>query len=140
MTHAHPDRTECLGQIEINPAPSRTQREELEWCTGRGDEVGDEVVWRFCARGCCLRVAQAPDSRSAAAALQEVVDAVARSGHRCTGLLVVRRGDGETFTLRVGRGRVYVKVLAGRAAAEPRLASVTPLETRRSSARARVHR
>ena len=143
MSHADADRTQarrtqCLGEIQLNPALSRTQREDLEWCSGRGEGDAGEVVWEFCAGGCCLRVASAPDREAAGRALQEVVDAAAGSGHRCTGVLVVRRGDGELFTLRVSRGRVYVKLLDRPRASEPRLASVTPLRSRRADQRARL--
>ena len=136
MTHS--DETECLGQIELNPALSRAEREDLQWCTAQAVESADRVVWQLCAGGCCLRVAEAPGREAAARALQGVVDAVTRSGHRCTGLLVVRRGDGETFTVRVSRGRVHSKLIAAATAAEPRLATVTPLRSRRDEKRARL--
>jgi hypothetical protein len=136
MTYAHAERLECLGQIQLNPALTRAQRDDLEWC---GGEAGPgEVVWEFCAGGCCLRVAHAPDREAVRGALQEVVDAAAGSGHRCSGLLVVRRGDGELFTLRVSRGRVYAKLLDQPRPSEPRLATVTPLRSRRSDQRARL--
>lgn len=136
------DRTECLGHIALNPALTREQREVLEWRGGawEQEEAGEqsEVVWELCAGGCCLRVARAPDRETTGRALQEVVDAATDSGHRCSGVLVVRRGDGELFTLRVARGRVYVKLLDPARPAEPRLASVTPLRTRRRDQRVRL--
>ena len=136
MTHAPTERLECLGQIELNPALTRAQRDDLE-CCGGGDLPG-EVVWEFCAGGCCLRVAQAPDRETVVGALQEVVDAAAGSGHRCSGVLVVRRGDGELFTLRVSRGRVYAKLLDPPRTSEPTLATVTPLRSRRGDQRVRL--
>ena len=138
MTHTTGDRLECLGQIELNPALTRSQREDLEWCAGVRSEGEGAVVWELCSSGCCLRVAEAASREAAAAALQEVVDAAARSHHRCTGLLVVRRADGETFTLRVSRGRVHSKLIAAATPAEPRLATVTPLRSRRGEQRARL--
>ena len=137
MTYAHAERLECLGQIQLNPALTRAQRDELEWCGG-GEAVPGEVVWEFCAGGCCLRVAQAPDRETVRGALQQVVDAAAGSGHRCSGVLVVRRGDGELFTLRVSRGRVYAKLLDPPRTSEPRLATVTPLRSRRGDQRVRL--
>ncbi len=136
-TRTHPGITQCLGEIALNPPLTRAQREDLEWCSGRGAHL-EGIGWEFCARGCCLRVAEATDRETAARALQEVVDAAAGSGHRCTGLLVVRRGDGELFTLRVTRGRVYVKLLGAASSGEPRLATVTPLRTRRGDQRVRL--
>lgn len=138
MKAADAERTQCLGEIRLNPALTRAQREDLEWCTGRVEEASGQVVWEFCGGGCCLRVAQAPDRETASRAMQAVVDAAASSGLRCSGLLVVRRGDGELFTLRVSRGRVYVKLLDPPRTAEPRLASVTPLRTRRGDQRVRL--
>jgi len=138
MTHPDANRTECLGQIQLNPPLSRAEREDLEWRAGRAEDASGEVAWEFCAGGCCLRVAQVPDRATVSQALQAVVDAAASSGHRCSGILVVRRGDGELFTLRVSRGRVYTKLLDRPRAAEPRLASVTPLRTRRDDRRVRL--
>lgn len=136
MKEADATRTECLGEIGLNPPLTRDQREQLEWCTGRDDGDGGGVVWELCAGGCCLRVAQAADRESARQALQAVVDAAAESGRRCTGLLVVRRGDGELFTVRASRGRVYAKLLQPARKPEPRLATVTPLRSRRTDQRA----
>jgi hypothetical protein len=133
-----PDRAECLGQIALNPALTRDQRDQLEWCSGRSGESAGEVVWEYCAGGCCLRVARASEREDVRRALQEVVDAAASSGHQCSGVLVVQRGDGELFTLRVSRGRVYVKLLEPARTAEPRLASVIPLRTRRTAQRVRL--
>ena len=138
MKDTDESRAECVGQIQLNPALTREQREQLEWCGGKADEAAAEVAWEFCAGGCCLRVAQAPDREAVRRALQEVVDAAAASGHRCSGVLVVQRGDGELFTLRASRGRVYAKLLEPSHDAPARLASVTPLRTRRADQRARV--
>jgi hypothetical protein len=124
---AETDRTECLGQIELNPALTREERERLD---------SGDVAWETCAGGCCLQVTRAPGREVAGQALQLVVDLLVDSGHRCSGVLVVRRGDGELFTLRVSRGRAYVRLLDPARTAEPRLASVTPLRNRRDDQRA----
>lgn len=134
-THHGPtgDAVECLGRITLDPPLRPPEHDDLLWSAELQPPAW--CGWDFCPAGCCLRLVGAATRADAEDELQCLVDAVRERGLGLTGLMVVRRSDGEIFSLRVSRHRVHSSTL--READPPRhtrseegLASVTSLTPR----------
>lgn len=119
---------DTLGQIDITPPLLGDVRERFDSISG------PDSPWVLCRDGCCLRL-EDDDRTLAAEWLDELVVELGH-GHRFDGLVVVATDDGEIYTVRAVRNRVYDRVLRptdGRR--QPRGARVIDLQPRLQSRR-----
>jgi hypothetical protein len=117
---------EALGQIDVQPPLTAGERDHLR------DEMVPDCPWILCRDGCCLRL-DGGDREDAAEWLDELLGFLAEGAHTATGMVVAARDDGEIFTVRVTRNRVYDRVLRSASSDRRRpIAAVIDLQERRT--------